>query len=145
MAKRKILTTAVVAALASTAIGLPNVHAGTLAFTEAPVPTTDADKRKVAASPEATVDGADYEIGYDTLLRIGDTPLAGTNKPWSDNIFGALIDENGNFLRNADGSVRTSGDSGMDHNSFTEAYGKLWLISQKESPSTRTATSFISP
>jgi len=47
-------------------------------FKEIPFPVTDADKRRIIASQEVTVDGKTYKIDYNTILPSGDKAGKGT-------------------------------------------------------------------
>ncbi len=132
MFTHKKTATAVTAALLGLCIPLMS-HAGALSFEEVKVPETDNERRQAIASPKATVDGVEYRIGYNILLRSGETLVRNQDTVWSDNVFGGIIDYNGAYIRQVDGSIRNSRDSGMDHNSLIEAHGKLWLTSQFES------------
>jgi uncharacterized protein len=132
---RQRISTAVSAALLGLSIPLVG-QAGKLSFQEVPVPEKMAnldEKRQVLASPKATVNGVEYDIGFNVVLRDGDTLVANKSNKWSDNVFGGIIGDNGEYIRQIDGSILNSRNSGMDHNSLIEAQGKLWLVSQFES------------
>lgn len=101
-------------------------HAGSLAFSNAPVPTNDLDKRSVLTSQFAVVDGANVDVGYNTILRSGDKP-----DKWSWP-FGTLIDSDGQVVRAEDGSVRIS--SNNDFSSLIRGNrGELFMVSHFES------------
>lgn len=78
----------------------PNV----LSFTPVSAPVTDADKRKVIAAPEVTVNGVSYPITYVAEARSGDT-IGGQ-------VFGRIVDKNGDPVKNPDSTdlVSTSND-----------------------------------
>ncbi|BCO10370.1 alkaline phosphatase [Desulfolithobacter dissulfuricans] len=92
-------------------------------FKEVPFPVTDADKRKIMASEEVTVDGKTYRIGYNTILRSGDQAGEGT--------FGLLMDQSGNPVLNKDGSRHISVDN--DFSSLLPVGNKLFMVSHFES------------
>lgn len=92
-------------------------------FKEVPFPVTDADKRKVQATPELTIDGKSYKIGFNTILRSGD-------KLGSDT-FGLLYDQKGKPVQNQDGSVHISVDN--DFSSLLPIGKKLFMVSHFES------------
>lgn len=104
-----------------------SARAGTIAFTEVPVPTSDAARRQIVASPSAVVDGKRVGIGFHTILRSGDR--VGRLKP---GIFGQLIDKAGNPLKAADGSLYQSNDN--DFSSLLRGrHGQIFMVSHFES------------
>jgi len=103
-----------------------SAHAGSLEFTNAPVPTNDLDKRSVLTSQFAIADGKKLDVDYNTLLRSGDKP-----GNWSMP-FGTLIDIEGEVVKAEDGSVRVSNDN--DFSSLIEGKrGGLFMVSHFES------------
>lgn len=94
-----------------------------LQFSPVKVPETDAEKRGILASNSVTINGVDHEIGFNTILRSG-TQVG-------DNIFGQLIDHNGNPLVATDGSPRISNDN--DFSSLLPVGNKLFMVSHFES------------
>ena len=86
-------------------------------------PTTDSDKRTVISSKSVKVNGTNYPIGFNTILRSGQTIGGGT--------FGLLYDVNGKPLTATDGSQRISDDN--DHSTLLDVSGKLFMVSQFES------------
>lgn len=98
------------------------VIASGIAFTEIAFPASDADKRAVKASPSVVVDGKSYNIGFNTILRSGDTRGTG--------VYGQLYDMNGNRLTHGDGSYDIS-DS-QDHSTLLDVHGKVFMVSQFE-------------
>lgn len=95
----------------------------TLKFSPVPVPTTDAEKRQVSASDTVSVDGTDYPIGYNTLLRSGD--------PLGENMFGLQLDVDGNPVYAEDGSPTIMNSN--DFSSLIPVGNKLFMISHFES------------
>ncbi len=96
---------------------------GTLNFEGIDAPTTDAAKRQVLASPSVTVNGKEYPIGYNVLMRSGDE-IAG-------NTFGLIYDQNGNIVVEKDGSRFIS--SYNDFSSLIQIDDKLFNITHFES------------
>ncbi len=86
-------------------------------------PSSDEDKRRILASDEITVDGKTQTIGYNTILRSGDTI--------GSDVFGLLMDENGNPVFNKDGSKHISTDN--DFSSLLPIGKKLFMVSHFES------------
>lgn len=118
---------AVAAILALGCCGAP-VLAGTIEFSEAPVPRTDAEKRAILTSPQAVVDGVTVELGYNTILRSGQT---GAQDP-NGFRFGQLHDIQGRPLLAEDGSAYISNDN--DFSSLLRGTdGKLYMVSHFES------------
>ena len=129
---RKRVPVAIATALLGASVPLIG-NAGKLTFEGVPVPEGDSQKRQVLASTKVEVDNQPYDIGYHVLMRSGQSLVVNKDNKWSDNVFGGIIGNNGEYIRQVDGSIRNSRDSGMDHNSLIEAHGKLWLVSQFES------------
>jgi secreted PhoX family phosphatase len=101
-------------------------QAGSLALTNAPVPTNDLDKRSILTSQFAIVDGKKLDVAYNTIMRSGATPNR-RSLP-----FGTLIDIHGDPIIDADGNVRVSNDN--DFSSLIQAKGKdLYMVSHFES------------
>ncbi len=86
-------------------------------------PVSDADKRKIFASEEVTIDGKAYPIGFQTILRSGDTI--------GEETFGLLVDQNGQPVTSKDGSVHISVDN--DFSSLLLVGDKLFMVSHFES------------
>ncbi|MCB1756917.1 MAG: DUF839 domain-containing protein [Gammaproteobacteria bacterium] len=103
---------------------------GSISFSGVAAPTTDAEKRAVLASDTVTVDGTEYSIGYNTLVRSGDTVGEGT--------FGLLHDAEGNPLMNEDGTQRISDSN--DFASLLPVGDKLFMVSHFE---TRPAAMYL--
>jgi hypothetical protein len=113
----------VIAAAIPAAFLVAHAYAGNIEFTEVPVPTTDAAKRQIQASPSAVVDGRKVDIGFHTILRSGDKAGAG--------VYGQLYDKDGNKLLAADGSEYTS--NGIDFSSLLRGrHGQLFMVSHFE-------------
>jgi hypothetical protein len=96
----------------------PNV----LSFTPVSPPVTDADKRKVIASPEARVNGVAYPISYVTEARSGD--MIGNQ------ISGRIVDKDGNPVKNADNSDFISPSN--DFSAILQVGGKLFEVTHFE-------------
>jgi len=112
------------ALLASTALSLPAAaQPQRLAFDAVPAPVTDDEKRAILASKTVVVDGQEYQIGYTTLARSGDSIGAHT--------FGVLIDQNGDPIRHADGTIHVSNDT--DFSSLLQVGNQLYTITHFES------------
>ncbi len=94
-----------------------------LSFAGVPVPTTDAAKRTVQASPTVTVDGERHAIGYQVLMRSGDA-IGG-------NTFGQVFDREGNPVVETDGSEFISNDN--DFSSLIQKGDRLFNITHFES------------
>lgn len=117
--KRKIITIAVTSAI----FGSASIQAGTIEFSEVPVPTTDAQMRVVTASPSATVDGRTVDIGYNVIARSGDKIGSG--------VYGKLVDINGDTLFDADGEEIIS--NSPDFSSLLRGkHGQLFMVSHFE-------------
>lgn len=111
------------------ALLLPSMAAAETAATPVPVfepvpfPATDEQKRQILASPAITVDGKTTQIGFNTILRSGDKKGEG--------VFGLLLDEKGNPIKNNDGSEHISVDN--DFSSLLPVGDKLFMVSHFES------------
>ncbi|MEB4591433.1 alkaline phosphatase PhoX [Candidatus Thiothrix sp. Deng01] len=104
--------------------------ARSISFGSVPVPATEAEKRAVSATSKATVNGKDYNIGYNTIMRSGDQVGGGT--------FGLVYDSTGTPLTATDGSLRVSDDN--DFASLLPVGGKLFMVSHFE---TRPAAMYL--
>jgi len=119
--KLKPLSAAVVVLLA----GLSNADAGDVRFAPVPAPTTDAEKRRVIASPAIKLDGVRIPTRFRTILRSGQ--VVGGSVP-----FGQLFDRSGAPLLAEDGSPFISNDN--DFSSLLKGGdGKLYMVSHFES------------
>jgi secreted PhoX family phosphatase len=102
------------------------VQAGSLEFTNAPVPTSDLDKRSVLTSQFAIADGKKLDVKFNTIMRSGDKP-----SNWSMP-FGTLVDSEGLPIRGEDNSVRISNDN--DFASLIDGKsGGMFMVSHFES------------
>jgi hypothetical protein len=118
--KRTNLALAVAAAVS----GVTAAHAGSIEFVPVPVPTTDAEKRDVNASPAAIVNGDRVSIGFRTILRSGQRAGGGT--------FGQLLDKTGAPLTAEDGSPFLSNDNDFS-SLLTDSRGRVYMVSNFES------------
>lgn len=94
-----------------------------ISFDEVKVPMSDAEKRAVLASKKVAVDGKEYGIGYNTIMRSGDKVGEGT--------FGVLYNYKNEPIRTKDGNVRISNDN--DFSSLLPVGNKLFMVSHFES------------
>jgi len=69
-------------------------------FEAVKAPATDAEKRAIFASSKVKVDGVEYEIGYNTILRSGESPMGDPK----NGTFGLMFDKDGKPIYNEDGS-----------------------------------------
>lgn len=84
---------------------------------------TDADKRAVLASETVTVDGKKYQIGFNNIMRSGDTV--------GDGIFGLILDKDGKpVINETDGSQHISVDN--DFSSLLPVGDQLFMVSHFE-------------
>lgn len=97
--------------------------AKSIQFSGISYPTSDADKRAVRAASKAFVNGKSYDIGFNTILRSGQTAGNG--------VFGQIYDSTGMVIRAADNSPRISDDN--DHSTLIDLFGKVFMVSQFES------------
>jgi hypothetical protein len=119
--KIKLITLAVAATLG----GMVQAYAGTIAFTEVTVPTTDAEKRQVRASPSVTVDDTTVNIGFHPILRSGDRAGRG--------IYGQIFDKDGSKLKAEDGSPFISNDNDFASLLHGKDKNDLFMVSHFES------------
>lgn len=95
----------------------------TIQFAGVSVPASDEDKRLARAAAEVYVNGNAYAIGFNTILRSGQTAGSG--------VFGQVYDNSGAVIQATDGSARISDDN--DHSTLIDLYGKVFMVSQFES------------
>ena len=70
---KKYLLLSIAAASALTFLGCNETTTPTeLSFSEAPVPTSDLEKRSILASEKVNIHGKEHTIGYNTIIRSGD-------------------------------------------------------------------------
>jgi secreted PhoX family phosphatase len=123
------LFTAVASVLALSAVATV-ATAGTIKLDPVPFAETDAQKREIKGSDNADVNRKPNAIGFNTLLRSGDTlPLLG-GAPGDTARYGQLIDHTGAPLL-VGGVPQISNDN--DFNSLIPVDDKLFLVSQFES------------
>jgi uncharacterized protein len=101
----------------------PTPKGGTLSFQGIPAPTTDDAKRRAVASSSVTINGVEYEISYNVLMRSGDV-IGG-------NTFGLIYDQKGDVVLAEDGSRFISNDN--DFSSLIQIDNKLFNITHFES------------
>ncbi|WP_428819525.1 PhoX family protein [Microbulbifer sp. MCCC 1A16149] len=94
-----------------------------LSFTGVPAPATDSEKRQILASPKVEVDGEEYEIGFHTLLRSGDSVNGNV-------VFGQLVDAAGQPLYGEDGMLKVT--DANEHTSLLPIGDRLFSVSQME-------------
>ncbi|KFA86875.1 alkaline phosphatase PhoX [Archangium violaceum] len=103
----------------------PRGPAGTgksLSFTPVNAARTDAEKRAVYASPKARVNGQEFSIQYETVLRSG--------QPVGEHIFGRMTQKNGSPVKNTDGSDFISPTN--DFSALIKAGNRLFELTQFE-------------
>ena len=93
------------AAVLLPALALANTTSPVPVFKPVPFPATDEQKRQILASPEITVDGKSTPISFNTILRSGDKAGQG--------VFGLLLNEKGQPIKNKDGSEHISVDNDL--------------------------------
>ena len=111
------------AAVLLPALALANTTSPVPVFKPVPFPATDEQKRQILASPEITVDGKSTPISFNTILRSGDKAGQG--------VFGLLLNEKGQPIKNKDGSEHISVDN--DFSSLISVGDKLFMVSHFES------------
>ncbi|HIP02567.1 MAG TPA: DUF839 domain-containing protein [Campylobacterales bacterium] len=130
---KKYLLLSIVAASALTFLGCSDSETttpNTLSFSEAPIPTSDSQKRSILASQAVTVNGKEYPISYNTIIKSGDEVGGGT--------YGLIYDENGAAVTANDGSQKISNSN--DFASLLPVGDKLFMISHFE---TRPAAMYL--
>jgi len=95
----------------------------TIEFAGISYPTGDTDKRSVMSASQVYVNGNAHAIGFNTILRSGQTAGSG--------VFGQVYDNTGSVIRATDGSARISDDN--DHSTLIDLFGKVFMVSQFES------------
>ncbi|MGY6274074.1 PhoX family protein [Methylomonas sp. MgM2] len=110
--------------------GISAAYAGSIEFSEVPVPVSDTEKREVVASPQAVVDGKPVAIDYHVMLRTGDKPSK-AHSGKNAGIYGQLIDAEGNPVLAEDGSPRISNST--DFSSLLKGRNnRLYMVSHFE-------------
>ena len=95
-----------------------------IAFTGVNAPETNEEKQAVLASSKVKVDGQDYAIGFNIIMRSGDVVGGGT--------FGLIYDKNGNPIKGADGANLISNDNDFSSLLIGKTDGKLYMVSHFE-------------
>lgn len=113
-----------------------NVTSGSVGFTSVKAPETDAEKRAILSSNYVAYEGEDESvevkrIGYNTLLRSGDTVSGNTLGDSDTEVFGLLRDVNGNPILDENNEPVIS--NANEHTTLLDVHGKLFSISQFES------------
>jgi len=97
--------------------------ASKVSFEPIAAPTSDAEKRKVIASPAVTIDGKKISTQYHVIARGGDKLGHGT--------FGLLFDQNGKPVMDKDGKPEVSVSA--DFHSLLPVGDKLYMVGHWES------------
>jgi len=98
-----------------------------ITFSGVNAPATEAEKSTVLASSKVTVDGKEYAIGFNTIMRSGDVVGSGT--------FGQLYDKDGNPIKGTDGANYISNSNDFSSLLTGKTDGKLYMVSHfEESP-----------
>lgn len=95
-----------------------------VAFTAVKAPETDTEKQSVLASSKVTVNGKEYTIGFNTIMRSGDVVGGGT--------FGMIMDKDGNPIKASDGSNYISNDNDFSSLLIGKTDGKVYMVSHFE-------------
>lgn len=95
-----------------------------ITFSAVKTPETDVEKQSILASSKVTINGKEYTIGFNTIMRSGDQYGGGT--------FGLIYDKNGNPLKAADGSNYISNDNDFSSLLTGKTDGKLYMVSHFE-------------
>jgi len=95
--------------------------AGDLSFTAVAVPTDDAAKRQVVATPQAMMDGTAVPLAYHVMFRSGDKI--------GDAVFAQMTDKDGNPLKQGDG---TKISNSADFTSLLPVGDKLFSVTHFE-------------
>lgn len=122
MRKSLLLSSAAVAVALATPV-LATDAKNEMSFKEIKAPVTDEEKRQVRASEVVVINGTEYPIAFNVLARSGDQI--------GDGVFGLLVDEKGQPVKNTDGSVHHSVDT--DFSSLLPVGGKLYNVTHFES------------
>ncbi len=101
-----------------------------ISFSQAPIPISDIQKRSILASDKVTVNGKDYNISYNTIIRSG--------QEVGGNTYGLVYDKNGLAVTSNDGSQKISNSN--DFASLLPFGNQLFMISHFE---TRPAAMYI--
>ncbi|MGD9097262.1 MAG: DUF839 domain-containing protein [Desulfobacterales bacterium] len=96
---------------------------GSIEFAAIEAPITDADKRRVLASPTIKINGQPHAVGYNVLMRSGDK-IGGQT-------FGQIYDRSGSPVVQKDGSGFISSDN--DFSSLLPVGDKIYNVTHFES------------
>ncbi|MBV5342020.1 MAG: DUF839 domain-containing protein [Deltaproteobacteria bacterium] len=98
-----------------------------VAFTAVKAPETEIEKQSILASNKVTINGKEYAIGFNTIMRSGEVIGGGT--------FGLLKDKDGNSIRGTDGAPYISNSNDFSSLLTGKTDGKLYMVSHfEESP-----------
>lgn len=141
--KLKALNLAISAALAATALNLAgcagedgatgtdgSIYSSTVDFKSLSTAITEDEQNSIRATDEVTIAGETQTIGYNTLIKTGDTNNGET--------YGVVKDYLDNVITELDGSAYlcngtdTGKGSGLDHFSFLQKNDKIYMVSQFE-------------
>ncbi|MEL6343206.1 MAG: alkaline phosphatase PhoX [Myxococcota bacterium] len=101
--------------------------ARSIIFQDVQFPATDAEKRAALASETVMVNGVQYDIAFNTVMRSGDVPTGGGT-------FGLIVDQDMNPVLESDGSQFIS--NSQDFNSILDINGdgsELYQVTHFES------------
>lgn len=101
-----------------------------LSFSEVKVPVKEYEKRKISATNKVTLNGKDYKIGFNTILRSGDRV--------GDGVYGMIFDSKGQPIYSKDGALKVSNSN--DFSSLLPIGKKLFMVSHFE---TRPAAMYL--
>jgi len=113
----------------SVAVGCSSDDGATVkqvSFIGVKVPETDTEKQVILASPKVTVNGKEYSIGFNTIMRTGDKPGD------SAFAFGTIMDKNYQPIKESDGSSMLSNDNDFSSLLIGKTDGKLYMVSHFE-------------
>lgn len=106
--------------------GAPGIDATSLlSFAPVAFPADDAAKRLVSGTTSAKIDGVDHAIGFHTLLRTGDQPVA------AGPVYGRLVDHTGAVIKTESGADDVQ--SYLDFSSLLQVGEKLFQVTHVES------------
>ncbi len=97
-----------------------------IAFSGVKAPETDAEKQSILAADKVAINGKEYAIGFNTILRSGDKP---GDSPFA---FGTIVDKNGNPIKEADNSNMLSNDNDFSSLLIGKSDSKLYMVSHFE-------------
>ena len=100
-----------------------NNETGVMSFSSVSTPVTDADKRAILAADSVTLDGTSYSIGFNTLMRSGDSI--------GEETFGLIRNYQGAPVLQEDGSEFISNST--DFTSLLHLGDKIYSVTHFES------------